>query len=68
VQDKDKKQGLTFPVRIRLDTNRIRIDDRWITLTPGMAVTADIRTGRRSVIGYFFDPLLRTAQESMRER
>lgn len=64
----DKKLGLTFPVRIRLDTNRIRIDNRWITLTPGMVVTADIRTGKRSVLGYFLDPLLQTAQESMRER
>jgi len=64
----DKKLGLTFPVRIRVDTNRIKVDNRWITLTPGMAVTADIRTGQRSVIGYFFDPLLQTAKESMRER
>ncbi|WP_233873954.1 HlyD family type I secretion periplasmic adaptor subunit [Paraburkholderia adhaesiva] len=64
----DKKLGLTFPVRIRLNTNRIRVDNRWITLTPGMAVTADIRTGRRSVIGYFLDPLMQTARESMHER
>ncbi|WP_027794773.1 HlyD family type I secretion periplasmic adaptor subunit [Paraburkholderia acidipaludis] len=64
----DKKLGLTFPVRIRLETNRIRVDNRWITLTPGMAVTADIRTGKRSVVGYFLDPLLQTAQEGMRER
>ncbi|MBN3855825.1 HlyD family type I secretion periplasmic adaptor subunit [Paraburkholderia sp. Ac-20340] len=64
----DKKLGLTFPVRIRLETNRIHIDNRWITLTPGMAVTADIRTGKRSVIGYFIDPLLQTTRESMRER
>ncbi|WP_213303487.1 HlyD family type I secretion periplasmic adaptor subunit [Paraburkholderia sacchari] len=64
----DKRLGLTFPVRIRLTTNRIHIDNRWITLTPGMAVTADIRTGKRSVIGYFLDPLMRTAREGMRER
>lgn len=64
----DKKLGLTFPVRIRLTTNRIHVDNRWITLTPGMAVTADIRTGKRSVIGYFLDPLMQTTRESMRER
>ncbi|CAD6520044.1 Leukotoxin export protein LtxD [Paraburkholderia hiiakae] len=64
----DKKLGLTFPVRIRLTTNRIHIDNRWITLTPGMTVTADIATGKRSVIGYFLDPLMRTAREGMRER
>jgi hemolysin D len=64
----DKKQGLTFAVRIRLNTNRIHVDNRWIMLTPGMTVAADIRTGRRSVIGYFLDPLLQTARESLRER
>jgi hemolysin D len=64
----DKKLGPTFAVRIHLETNRIHIDNRWIPLTPGMAVTVDIRTGKRSVIGYFFDPVLQTARESMRER
>nr|WP_205710230.1 HlyD family type I secretion periplasmic adaptor subunit [Paraburkholderia silviterrae] len=64
----DKKQGLTFPVRIRVAASRIRVDDNWIALTPGMAVTADIRTGKRSVIGYFLDPLRRTGGESLRER
>ncbi|SIT42316.1 Type I secretion system membrane fusion protein [Paraburkholderia ribeironis] len=64
----DKKLGLTFPVRIRLSTNRLRAENRWITLTPGMQVTADIRTGRRSVAGYFLGPLIEGMQESMRER
>jgi hemolysin D len=68
VQDRNRKNGASFPIRIRLKTNRIRVDNRWITLTPGMAVTADIRTGKRSVIGYFLDPLMQTTQESMRER
>ncbi|ASL46264.1 Leukotoxin export protein LtxD [Burkholderia sp. AD24] len=63
-----RKTGLTFPVRIRLTSNRLRIESRWITLTPGMAVTADIKTGRRSVAGYFLGPLIESAQESMRER
>lgn len=64
----DKKLGLTFPVRIRLATNRLHVENRWIMLTPGMAVTADIRTGKRSVAGYFLGPLMESAQESMRER
>jgi hemolysin D len=64
----DKKLGLTFPVRIRLSTNRIHVENKWITLTPGMEVTADIKTGKRSVAGYFLGPLMESAQESMRER
>lgn len=64
----DKKLGLTFPVRVRLSTNRIHVEKKWITLTPGMEVTADIKTGKRSVAGYFLGPLMESAQESMRER
>lgn len=68
VQDKDRKLGLTFTARIRLPTSQMPINDKSINLTPGMEVTAEIRTGRRSVAGYFLDPLVQTAGESLRER
>ncbi len=64
----DRRRGLTFPVRIRLATNRIRANDTWINLTPGMSVTAEIKTGKRSVAHYFLDPVIETGQESLRER
>ncbi len=64
----DQKRGLTFVTRIRLPTNRIRANDTWINLTPGMAVTAEIKTGKRSVAHYFLDPVIQTGQESLRER
>jgi hemolysin D len=64
----DKKQGLTFMTRIKLPTNRMLIDGKWINLTSGMTVTAEIKTGKRSVAAYFLDPLMQTAQEGMRER
>ncbi|MGP8475624.1 HlyD family type I secretion periplasmic adaptor subunit [Burkholderia sp. PR2] len=64
----DRKRGLTFPIRIRLTTNRIRANDTWINLTPGMAVSAEIKTGKRSVAHYFLDPVIQTGQESLRER
>lgn len=64
----DRRRGLTFPVRIRLATNRIRANDTWINLTPGMTVSAEIKTGKRSVAHYFLDPVIQTGQESLRER
>lgn len=64
----NKSHELTFTSRIRLDNNRIHAGGRWINLMPGMSVSAEIKTGRRSVWAYFFDPLLRVGQESMRER
>lgn len=68
VQDKDRKLGLTFTARIRLPTSQMHINNKSINLTPGMEVTTEIRTGRRSVAGYFLDPLVQTAGESLRER
>jgi hemolysin D len=64
----DKKQGLSFVARIRLPTDRIFVEGQWIKLTPGMAVSAEIKTGVRSVAAYFLDPLMQTTQESLRER
>jgi len=39
-----------------------------VALTPGMAVTAEIKTGRRRLIAYLLDPVLRYRDESFRER
>ena len=64
----DKKLGLTFVAHVLLPTNKFKIEDKFIDLTPGMEVTAEIKTGTQSVAHYFLDPLVQTAQESMRER
>lgn len=39
-----------------------------VALSPGTAVTAEIKTGRRRVIGYLLVPMLRYREESWRER
>jgi hemolysin D len=64
----DKKLGLAFVAHVRLPTNRILANGQWIRLTPGMEVTVEVKTGKRSVAHYFFDPVTQTAQESLRER
>jgi len=64
----DKRMGLVFPVIIKLPANRLHVDNKWINLSPGMAVTVEIKTGRRRVVEYFLSPLLETGQESLRER
>lgn len=64
----DKKLGLAFSAHVHLAENRMRINNKWVQLTPGMSVSAEIKTGKRNVAGYFFGPLVQEAQESMRER
>ncbi len=60
--------GAVYSVRIHPARASIRADDGEVRLTPGMAVTAEIKTGRRRVIEYVLDPVLRYWGESLRER
>jgi hemolysin D len=68
VQDRSRKTGLAFTARIRLPSRQMPVENKLVNLSPGMEVTTEIRTGRRSVAGYFLDPLIRTAGESLHER
>jgi hemolysin D len=64
----DQKLGLVFAVRVRLEKNTIWVDGNNINLSPGMAVTVEIKTTQRRVISYFLDPLMQHSAESLHER
>jgi hemolysin D len=64
----DDKQGLVYPVRVRLDAATIDVDGKPVAIAPGMAVSAEIITGERRVIEYVLSPILRYRHESGRER
>jgi hemolysin D len=63
-----KGQELNFSARISLDRTKMQIDDRMVNLSPGMAVTVEIKTGSRMILSYLLSPLLRYRQETLRER
>ena len=63
-----KGQELNYSARISLDRTQMQIDDRMVNLSPGMAVTVEIKTGSRAILSYLLSPLLRSRQESLRER
>jgi hemolysin D len=46
----------------------MQIENRGVNLTPGMAVTAEIKTGERRIISYLLSPLRQYRQDSLRER
>lgn len=64
----DEQRGLIYAARIKLARTTLEVDGRTVHLTPGMAVTAEVKTGRRRVVEYFLSPLLQYGQESLRER
>ena len=64
----DKPDEPGYVAHVTLDSPRMEVDGREEALSPGMAVTAEIKTGRRSVMSYLLSPLRRYAHEGWRER
>ena len=64
----DEKRGLIYSTRARLQRATVQVEDKTVQLSAGMAVTVEIKTGKRRVIEYFLSPLLQHGNESLRER
>ncbi len=63
-----KGQELNYSARISLDRTQMQIDEQMVNLSPGMAVTVEIKTGSRTILSYLLSPLLRYRHEILRER
>jgi hemolysin D len=63
-----KGQELVYSARVSLDRSEMEIEGRPVQLSPGMAVTIEIKTGSRRIISYLLSPLMRYNQEVLRER
>jgi hemolysin D len=61
-------QNFVFQVTLSLDERAMKIGEAVIPLTPGMMVTAEIKTESRRVIDYLFSPLAKVASEALHEK
>jgi len=64
----NERLGLVYALRAKLARNTVQVGDRAVPLTPGMAVTVEIKTGTRRIIEFVLSPVLRGLAESGRER
>jgi hemolysin D len=64
--DKPKRHELVYAARISL--NRMRVEENRVNLSPGPAVSGEIKTGSRTSISYLLLPLFKYMQESLREQ
>ena len=60
-----EKIGLVYPTRVSMDRSTIDVEGKQINLSPGMAVTVEIKTGQRRVMEYLLSPLLKSVKESL---
>ena len=64
----DEKKGSFYPANLSLADSHMTIDGKRISISPGMNITAEIKTGQRRVIEYLLSPIQRAGNESLRER
>ena len=55
-------------MRVSLTRTQMNVEGGVVDLSPGMAVTVEIKTGSRRIITYLLSPLLKFKQEALRER
>ena len=63
-----RTQNLVFPVTLEPAGRTMNVDGLKVPLSPGMAVTVEIRTGSRRILEYVFSPLVETASKALKER
>lgn len=57
-----------YLVRIVTDKNHLGTDEQPLNIKVGMIVTADIITGKKSILDYLLKPIFKTKQNALRER
>lgn len=61
-------QNLYFPVTLKLSQSTILSEGKAIPLAPGMAITAEIKTGQRRLLDYLLSPLKEVGSTAVKER
>ncbi|WP_293853705.1 HlyD family type I secretion periplasmic adaptor subunit [uncultured Alsobacter sp.] len=61
-------QNLVYPVVLRTGATGFTVDGQLLPLTPGMAIVAEIKTGKRRLIDYVLSPLVEVTSTAGRER
>lgn len=64
----DDKKGSYYPALLTLSRKHMLIDGKRVNLSPGMNITAEIKTGKRRIIEYLLSPVQKAGGESLRER
>jgi adhesin transport system membrane fusion protein len=67
IYDENEKQAY-FNVIVQTDRSYLEAAGRRLPITPGMMTDTQIITGRRSILNYLLNPVLRAKSEALTER
>lgn len=66
--DKDKDKNHGYRATLRLNKDHILVGNEQVYLSPGMAVTAEVKIRKKKIIEFFLDPFRQYQKEALRER
>ena len=66
--DEDRKDESYYKVLVRTERNYLGESAKHLPIIPGMTATAEVMTGKKSILDYLLKPLLKIQQNAMRER
>ncbi|MBI5875030.1 MAG: HlyD family type I secretion periplasmic adaptor subunit [Deltaproteobacteria bacterium] len=61
----DEKLGPVYRIKVELERLNITVNGTDIHLTPGMAASVEVKTGKRRVIEFFLSPVIKYSKESL---
>lgn len=64
----DKRGDFYYRVKVRTQENAITYKGEKLPIIPGMICTADILTGKKTVLDFMLKPILKAKQNALRER
>lgn len=64
----DEQLGLIFLGQIGLNKKSLLVENKEVELTPGLSITAEVKTEKRRVIDYLLSPIQEYTSTAMREK
>lgn len=61
----DEKLGPIYKMKIELNEFSINVDGKMVQLSPGMSLSAEVKTNKRRIIEFFLSPIIKYAKESL---
>ena len=65
---KDEKDNEFYTIHLKTKKNHLGTEEKPLKIIPGMTVTVDIMTGKKSVMDYILKPILKAKQYTFTER
>jgi len=61
----NKKLGPVYMIKVSIQKDEIVVDGKKVLISPGMSSSVEVKKGKRRVIEFFLDPIIKYAEESI---